>query len=108
MNLNQNNHSQVPRGKALFEPFKRPLRLMIQDFLLVIIFLASPICVEMSESIVSINSKLFLEFLIVAGFQIFAAFVFFKKVRHWKRWISMLCLVLTLIFTFLMLLRIFL
>jgi hypothetical protein len=98
MNPKQHNQPPIPRGKTLFESFKLPLRLMIQDFLLVIIFLLAGACIAVSENVSSFDSKLFCEFLGLAGVQIISAIAFFKKVRHWKKWIAILSAILTLAF----------
>lgn len=96
MNPEPNNQPPIPRGKTLLEPFKLPIRLMTQDFLLVIIFLTAGVCVAISENVSSFGSKLFYEFLIVAVVQMISAMVFFNTVRHWKKWIAMFSAMLTL------------
>jgi Kef-type K+ transport system membrane component KefB len=103
------SHSQVPRGKILFTPFKPALRLIIQDFvvffvLAIVIGLAGG-SAEVSENVAAFNTKSFWVCIGLNALQIISSTIFFKNIRKWERWLVIFFTVVTIGHTFAMLKR---
>jgi hypothetical protein len=97
-------HSEFPRGKVLFEPFKLAFKQMMREFtiffLVVIVCAIAGISIEISENVTSFETKLFWFCIVLNAFQIVSSIILFKKIRSWEKWIAIFFTIVMIGYTF--------